>query len=78
MLREKYDFFEFTIFKGYETEIFKNLVSMIKEDERIISWNDVHNTWLVEFKLKKETGDNKAKNNKIVMMLMNGFEGKRV
>lgn len=78
MLRERYDFFEFTVFKGYETDIFKNLIGMIKEEERIISWNEVHNTWMVELKVRKETGENKAKNNKIIMMLINGFEGKRV
>lgn len=78
MLRERYDFFEFTVFKGYETDIFKNLIEMIKEEEKIISWNEVHNTWMVELKVRKETGENKAKNNKIIMMLINGFEGKRV
>ena len=79
MLREKYDFYEFLVM-DWQVDIFKALEKVLKEEEKIISWNDdTAGLWLVELKVKKNVDEKtKAIQKKVLEMLIKGFNGTQV
>lgn len=76
MLNERYIGYDFIVY-DWAVPVFKSLIGVLKEEERIISWNEeVKGQWLVELRLKKDVDDrNKAIQKKVLECLKAGFEG---
>ena len=74
MLNERYIGYDFIVY-DWAVPVFKSLIGVLKEDERIISWNEeVKGQWLVELRLKKDVDDrNKAIQKKSIRMFESRF-----